>query len=409
LQSLPREKAAIFLRGVKATGDLADLARFELGLVEARSFYINELGWFEEAFHSVDWLSLDFALEKKSKMYGIWLAKQASGFCGTRLMTSRYSNTSDHCCPNCLHPEENARHLNQCFNQERTRQFHESVKEMASWLEGPATHPDIAFWIPRYLLSRNKVKFADLPYYAPPYLRLRFTPSIRRLAEDQDKIGWTHFLEGKVSKQFLVIQQRYLAGTSTKLNGKDWMNKFIANLLNISHTQWLFRNVTLHDKIHGFLVSARRQDFIKTIEKLHDLPPSDIPKESQFLLDCDIEELRSADPAYQEHWIAALQAARTAGLRLRRLQLRQERQQNSPRDRLRRRQRSSQGPNPSSPHTQRRRGPLARPLAQQQPVLLSVFGDLVAPVTRIRPSVASMETELASNKRRKRRRRLETE
>lgn len=79
-QSLPREKAAIFIRGIKATGDLADLACFELGLKEARQFYINELGWFEEAFDSVEWLSLDFTLSKKSKMYAIWLAKQASGF-----------------------------------------------------------------------------------------------------------------------------------------------------------------------------------------------------------------------------------------------------------------------------------------------------------------------------------------
>jgi hypothetical protein len=254
------------------------------------------------------------------------------------------------------------------------------------------------------------VKFAELPFYAPPYLRLRFTPMIRRLAEDQDLIGWTHFLEGKVSHHFLEIQQRYLAGANTKINGRDWMTRFLTKLLEISHTQWLFRNVTLHDKIHGFLVAIKQKELIKTIEFLHDLPATEVPKESQFLLDCDIDELRSADTSYQEHWIAAMKSARTAGLRLRRLSLRQTPQNNSPRQRLHQRLRRSRRTNHPSPqarsHISTRRLQ-ARPLSQQ-PVLHSIFGDLLEPVPRIRPSEASIEVELASNRRRKRRRRNPT-
>jgi hypothetical protein len=70
----------------------------------------------------------------------------------------------------------------------------------------------------------------------------------------------------------------------------------------------------LHDKIHGFLVATKQQDLIKTIEQLHELPATDVPKESQFLLDCDIEELRGANTPYQEHWIAAMQSVCSAGL-----------------------------------------------------------------------------------------------
>ena len=340
-------------------------------------------------------------------MYAIWLAKQASGFRGTRLMTSHYAGTSNDCCPNCLHPEEDARHLNLCLNQERTRQFVESVKEFANWLDKPITHPDLAVWIPYYLLCKNKVKFTELSLYAPPYLRLCFTPMITRLAEDQDLIGWTHFLEGKVSKHFLEIQQCYLAGANMKLNGRDWMTRFITKLLEISHTQWLFRNIILHDKIHGFLVATKQQELIKTIELLHNLPAADVPKESQFLLHCDIDELRGADTSYQEHWIAAMQSACSAGLRLHRLNLCQTKQSNSPRQRLRQRLRHSRLTNSASLQAHTRispRRPLVRPLSQQ-PVLHSIFGDLLEPVPQIRPSEASIEVELASNRRRKRRRR----
>jgi hypothetical protein len=77
---------------------------------------------------------------------------------------------------------------------------------------------------------------------------MQLSGQMQRLAEEQDSIGWTHFLEGKISKQFYHIQQAYLAGSPSPLNGRDWVKSFISELLTISHTQWLFRNITLHDK-----------------------------------------------------------------------------------------------------------------------------------------------------------------
>ena len=390
-QVLPRERAAVFINGIKQTGALAEVARFELGLVEARRFYVTELGWHEDAFDRVDWLSLDFALSKKSKMYQIWLAKQASSFCGTRLMTARMLDNSDTCCPNCLLPDERASHLNQCLSPERTRQFRESIASLQVWLDRRHTHPDIAFWVPRYLLGRNRIQFQALPFYAPPYLRMQLSPQMQRLAEEQDSIGWSHFLEGKISKQFYHIQQAYLAGSPSPLNGRDWVKSFISELLTISHTQWLFRNITLHDKRQGFLVATRKKELIAEIERLHNTPIDDIPPESKFLLDCDLDELRTADNDSQEQWIEAILAARKAGLRLRRLNVRLHRQSRRGRRRVR--------PRPP-PITFER-------VTTQQPVSHSVFADLLEPSPRTRPSEASLEAQLASNKRRKRRRKNE--
>ncbi len=387
-QVLPRERSAVFINGVKQTSDLADVARFELGLIKARRFYVEELGWHDDAFDRVDWLSLDFTLSKKSKMYQIWLAKQASSFCGTRLMTSQIFNNSDTCCPNCLRPDERSTHLNLCLCPERTRQFKESVADLQRWLDMNHTHPDIAFWVPRYLLGRNRIQFQALPVYAPPYLRLQLTRQMQRLAEEQDSIGWIHFLEGKISKQFYHIQQAYLAGSPSPHNGRDWVKSFISALLNISHTQWLFRNITLHDKRQGFLATMRKKELIADIEKLHHTPIDDIPPESRFLLDCELDELKAADNDHQEHWINAILAARKAGLRLRRLNIRLHLQ-----SRRRRRLRSHPPPPPSFER-----------VTTQQPVSHTVFADLLEIPPRTRPSEASIEIQFASNKRRKRRR-----
>jgi hypothetical protein len=79
------------------------------------------------------------------------------------------------------------------------------------------------------------------------------------------------------------------------LNGRDWVKSFISELVAISHTQWVFHNITLHDKRQGFVAVTRKKELIAEIEKLHSTPIDDIPTESKFLLDCNLDELKAAD------------------------------------------------------------------------------------------------------------------
>lgn len=151
-----------------------------------------ELGWDRDNFHRVDWWSFDFKLSKQSKMISIRLEKQASSFCGTRLMTSQIFNNDENCCPNCLLPNECFYHL-----KERTWQFHESIEQLEKWLDGRHTHPDIAFWVLRHRRSHNWVPFASRHHFAPLSAKLHMKPLMLTLAEDQDKIGWIYFMEGK--------------------------------------------------------------------------------------------------------------------------------------------------------------------------------------------------------------------
>lgn len=186
-QSLPRERVALFLNKVKQTSDISKPMRFFLGRQVARDFYVKELKWTPEQFDEVDWDSLDRTLEKKKQMYSLWLAKQASKFCGTRLQVSRMTPGADNRCPNCLQPAERAIHLNLCPDPLRTRQFRESVEELSKWMLKSCTHPEIAFWIPRYLLARDRSSFVDLPTFAPGRARLCMSSLMRVIAIGQDK------------------------------------------------------------------------------------------------------------------------------------------------------------------------------------------------------------------------------
>jgi hypothetical protein len=47
--------------------------------------------------------------------------------------------------------EERAEHLNVCPSSLHTQQFLLSVEELEKWLCLDHTHPEIAFWVPKYL------------------------------------------------------------------------------------------------------------------------------------------------------------------------------------------------------------------------------------------------------------------
>lgn len=383
-QTLPRERAALFLHQVKQTSDISEAVRFHLAKTQAREFYCNELKWTSEKFDEIDWDSLHAALSKKKNMYTLWLAKQASSFCGSRLQVSRMSPGADDRCPNCMMAEERSEHLNLCRDSLRTRQFQESVEELRKWMSSSTTHPELLFWLPRYLLARNRCSFEQLPSFAPATAGLTFSSQMRVIAAGQDKIGWTHFLEGKVTGHIRPLQQTYLKTQKARINGQDWIKQLITRLIKISHTQWIVRNITLHDGQHGYLANLRREELAEEMERLHSMDPTEVPEESRFLLDFDIDDLAEGDVANQEHWILAMRAARVAGMRV---QGRRVRWAKLPKRRRRRHDPPTRVfPNPTLSDTFRD----------------EVFGDLEVPV-RKRTSEAVLSLLEPSNKRRRRR------
>jgi hypothetical protein len=93
---------------VRDTVTQTEPLRVFLARKQAKDFYVSELKWSIDSFDEVDWEALNFTLANKNMMFTlVWLAKQASSFCGTRLQVSRMSEGgADDRCPNCLAPEK---------------------------------------------------------------------------------------------------------------------------------------------------------------------------------------------------------------------------------------------------------------------------------------------------------------
>jgi hypothetical protein len=168
-------------------------------------------------------------------------SKQTSGFCGTRFQVGRYLGDTypDKRCPNCRFNETDA-HLMRCPDKDRTCLLINNVDDLTKWLKKDGiTASGLVYWIPKCILMRNNQPLLQLGY---------ISPQLRCLAKSQDKIGWRNFTEGYILNQFYNIQKFHLVMSNCYLNGTDWMKQFISKFLHLMHSQWIYCNISLHDR-----------------------------------------------------------------------------------------------------------------------------------------------------------------
>ncbi len=91
------------------------------------------------------------------------------------------------------------------------------------------------------------------------------------------------------------------------------MKAFVSQLIQISHSQWIFQNYTLHNKQRGYICLRERSDVLQEVHKLLNTASPNIPKESQYLLELDHSTLYNVSYKRQAYWILAMQVARCTG------------------------------------------------------------------------------------------------
>ncbi len=245
---------------------------------------------------------LDLALKSKEDMYKIWRSKQHSGFCGTRVQVGRYSGEilPDERCLNCGW-REIAVHLMLCPNENRTRLLIDTVNELTKLMaKDNITDPEILYWIPKYILMRGDKPLSQMGLMSPQF---------KALANSQDLIGWRDFTKGHISTHFYAIQMFHLTMSSSYLNGKDWTKQFISKILQLTHSQWIFRNMSFHDKKNGYLCNKTAEELLQHINSLSDLALEDLPESSHFLLEINFSELSTYYLETQKYWTLAVDAA----------------------------------------------------------------------------------------------------
>ena len=100
--------------------------------------------------------------------------------------------------------------------------------------------------------------------------------------------------------------------SSSFLNSADWAKQCISKILHITHSQWMFRNFSLHDKRNGYLHKKKVEEIALELESLAGLAPEDVPAESRFLFEINFHDLNKSNVESKKYWILAINAALTA-------------------------------------------------------------------------------------------------
>ena len=72
------------------------------------------------------------------------------------------------------------------------------------------------------------------------------------------------------------------------------MRGLIGKLLNLTHSQWIFRNITKHHHTNGTFKLDAKSDIMEEIEFQLDMGLYNLPPESKCLLEIDTPELLSS-------------------------------------------------------------------------------------------------------------------
>ena len=82
-----------------------------------------------------------------------------------------------------------------------------------------------------------------------------------------DQIGWRRYTEGIISKEVLEIQAEYTAVGTGPIAIDNWAKGMTINLLEIIHSQWLYRKVVVRNVVRCLKVAQRKQKLQKETEQ----------------------------------------------------------------------------------------------------------------------------------------------
>jgi hypothetical protein len=209
-------------------------------------------------------------------------------------------------CPSCQECNKTYKHVPQCPKIGHAAAFPQSTQGVEQWLEQQNTNPDLQSLLLRYLQGQGTLtcfecsSALNLPHIFPKF------------AKSQDVIGWDIFAAGMVSTKLLRIQSLHLTKNNLSFRAMRWITDFITQLLQLTHTQWIYQCVLVHNRTTGTLISTHKEDLMKEIEYQLTLGPNTLAEEDRFLLECKFDDLTTTTGEHQEYWLLAIKASREA-------------------------------------------------------------------------------------------------
>ena len=117
-------------------------------------------------------------------------------------------------------------------------------------------------------------------------------------------------MEGMISKEIIPIQEDYVEMGGSMMSIDKWTQGLVTKLLEVTHGQWLYRNVHVHDATAGIKATARKGGIQRFIEDQIELGEEGLDSRDHYLLKVNLEDLEMTTGDEQHLWLLQIQAAR---------------------------------------------------------------------------------------------------
>jgi hypothetical protein len=303
--ALPLESVVVMVGNQKMTSGAEESLVFWCNkLLARRTLSDSKVHWLnEEQFDEVYWPACYRALSEVPRMFQLFASKQTLGIAGCNVNQAYYTPGHDPLCPSCRVVPETCGHILECDEAGRVEVLQRSIDFLDKWLKEKGTEHNLRKFLVRYARGRGGRTMQEIVGFRQEY---------HRLAVSVDCIGWRRFMEGMLSRELVELQKYALAESDSRLTVDMWAKELVIRLLEITHGQWLYRNVLVHDKTAGDLVTRRKEEIRKALEDQLELGEEGLAEEDRFLLEINLDDLDTSSGEDQTYWLLALEAARDA-------------------------------------------------------------------------------------------------
>ncbi len=257
-EGFPLEAVRVFLGKRKLTSNKADALHFWVHRALAKENFHNLKILFGAEFESVDWEMIYAGLRRVPRMFQIWACKQVMSVAPTN-GNMPWDKLVDPRCPSCHQEKETCAHVLHCHHTRRVKALQLTISLLEDWLEEVGTDKTLGYCIVEYARRHGGMSMTEICWGKEE--------QYRRMAIDQDEIGWRRFTEGMISKQMRGIQELYHKIKGSSISPENWTTGLVIKLLEITHGQWLYRYVQVQDKLTGTKATQRKEELQWEIER----------------------------------------------------------------------------------------------------------------------------------------------
>lgn len=300
----PLEPVVCFAGTWKLTASMGWYMRFYAHKLLARSALADMEVISSRQFDEVAWYHVAKALDEVPRLFQLWACKQVLGIASTNGAVSKWDDSVDPKCPSCRRCTETTGHILGCDEVGRVEVLMQTIDMLECWLIKMDTEPVLTECLVEFARGRDAVKMQEVCRHK--------NDRLRGMAKSQDIIGWRRFMEGMISRRVIEVQREYLQMKGLEWKLDKWASGLVVRLLEVTHGQWLYRNVVVHDATAGRLAVVRKEKILAEIEDQQSKGETGLLEEHKYLLEVNLDDIGALDGTSHEYWLLAIQAARIA-------------------------------------------------------------------------------------------------